>query len=448
MDAAGARDIIQVAQGIYNEQVLIQGKSDIQLRGENAVLQGIGVGTGISIAGSSYIEVQGFIVDGYAAGIVLEDAHYSRIHDIETRNNNNDATTIPDALLLNGLDLIGSDYNVITNVFAHHNGHNGITLKDGSSNNTLRGNTANDNGINPDVLSRPAGCGIQLTINGDNDNSIIGNETLRNAWGILVFGGDGVGSSGNTIAQNISNDNGRSGIAVHDGNHDNLIHQNLTEGNAFLPNGSSDLFDQGDLNNSWLNNQGNFNHASAKLEFIGEGKSVAEDIEYIGHDGRTRLVASDQSTNPSGLDLRGHEFTFAFRAVKQDGFVKGFMQLDDPQLGITVFATDFEINSTHPRHKIPVGGFTGPDAVDMQRTAATNVYINGVLQPGWKFDNGPVFVGKKPDGSDVFMVCFEIRQPIGSDGKLVKTHQWHGFVTEGEVTLERSEGPDQKLNVG
>ena len=84
----------------------------------------------------------------------------------------------------------------------------------------------------------------------------------------------------------------------------------------------------------------------------------------------------------------------------------------------------------------------------MQRTAATNVYINGVLQPGWKFDNGPVFVGKKPDGSDVFMVCFEIRQPIGSDGKLVKTHQWHGFVTEGEVTLERSEGPDQKLNVG
>ena len=260
VDAAGPRDIIQVAQGTYNENVVIEGKSDIQLRGKNAVLQGSGVGTGISIVGSEYIQVQGFIVDGYETGITLDDTHYSRINNIETRNNNNEATTLPDALLLNGLDLIGSNHNVITNVFAHHNGHNGITLKGGSSNNTVRGNTANDNGVNPDVLSRPAGCGIQLTINGDNDNSITGNETLRNAWGILVFGGDGVGSTGNTIAQNLILDNGRAGIEVFEGNHDNFIYQNDAKDNAFLPNGTSDLHDQGDLDNIWENNRGDFNH--------------------------------------------------------------------------------------------------------------------------------------------------------------------------------------------
>ena len=146
--------------------------------------------------------------------------------------------------------------------------------------------------------------------------------------------------------------------------------------------------------------------------------------------------------------MRGHEFTFAFKAVKEDGWVKGFMQLDDPQLGISVVATDFDIDQTHPRHKIPVGDFEGPDAVDMRRTAGSTVFINGVLQPGWKFDNGPVFVGKGPDGNEVFMVCFEIRQPTGDNGKLVKTHQWHAFVTEGKVEIKRAGVPDQTVEMG
>ena len=91
----------------------------------------------------------------------MDNTHHSRVHDVETRFNDDPADVLPAALANNGLDLIGSSDNLITNVFAHDNGHNGITLKGGSSNNILRGNRANDNGINPDVLSRPAGCGIQ-----------------------------------------------------------------------------------------------------------------------------------------------------------------------------------------------------------------------------------------------------------------------------------------------
>ncbi len=188
--------------------------------------------------------------------------------------------------------------------------------------------------------------------------------------------------------------------------------------------------------------------AEADLEFTGEGKGVAENIEYIGHDGKTRMVGSDQSENPGGLDLRGHEFTFAFRAVKVDGWVQGFVELEDPKLGLSIYASGFKMNQSHKKHRIPVGGFEGPDAVDMERFAGTTVFVNGVLKPGWKFDNGPMFVGKGPDGQDVFMVCFEIRQPTGENGKLVKTHQWHGFATAGKVELKIAGEPDLLLDMG
>ena len=261
VDAAGTRDIIQVAPGTYNENVLIEGKSDLLLRGENAVLQGSGVGTGISILGSDYIQVQGFLVDGYEVGILLDDTRFSRINNIETRNNNNDELTAPEAMNLNGLTLAGSNYNFITNVFSHHNGHDGIRLKGGSSNNTLRGNITNDNGVNPDVLKRTAGCGIDFGGDANNNNSVTENEMLRNHFGFLLFARDtDAGSTGNKIAQNLSNDNGRAGIDVFEGNHDNLIYQNDAKDNAFLPNGTSDLSDRGDLDNTWQNNQGDFNY--------------------------------------------------------------------------------------------------------------------------------------------------------------------------------------------
>ena len=58
---------------------------------------------------------------------------------------------------------------------------------------------------------------------------------------------------------------------------------------------------------------------------------------------------------------------------------------------------------------------------------------------------GPMFIGKDSEGEDVFVVCFELRRPI--DGELVKTHQWHAFVTEGRVEIERPNGPDQDVKI-
>lgn len=255
VDAASKGDTVQVAAGTYNEQVLIDGQSHIQLKGKNATLQGSAAGIGIKVIDSDHIRIEGFIVDGYNTGIVLDNTHHSRIHNVEIRFNDDVASIFSG----NGLDLIGSNHNRITKVFAHHNGHNGITLKGGSSNNTLQGNTTNDNGINPGVLAIPAGCGIQLSNESNNNNKIIGNEILRNAFGILLSGSPpATGSTGNHIKKNSIHENARVGIDVRDGSSGNHISRNDATGNGGGGSPNTDLRDQGPLDNKWKKNQGDF----------------------------------------------------------------------------------------------------------------------------------------------------------------------------------------------
>ena len=177
VEAANPNDTIQVAPGTYNENVLIDGKSNIQVRGANSLLQGDQEGIGISIVESDHILVQGFIVDGFHTGVVLNGTHDSRIHNVETRNNVSPTHTRSEAIANHdGLQLIGAHRNLITNVFAHDNGHNGISVKGSSVDNTLRGNTGNDNGKHPSMVDAPAGCGIQISRGGT-----IGGLSGRNA---------------------------------------------------------------------------------------------------------------------------------------------------------------------------------------------------------------------------------------------------------------------------
>ena len=263
VDAAGSGDIIQVARGTYAEPVVIDGKTGLRLYGRNSVLQGSQEQTGIMIVDSDRIRIQGFIVDGFHTGIVLDDTHGSRIHNVETRNNVNPAHSRSEAIANHdGLQLIASHNNLITNVFAHDNGHNGITLKGGSNNNILRGNTTNDNGKHPSMVASPAGCGVQISrggTTGNNNNTITDSESLRNAFGILVSSARDSfpGSSGNLIGGNEVHQNGRSGIDLGDGSSGNFIIDNDATGNAFLDIGTFDLNDAGVLDNTWEGNEGN-----------------------------------------------------------------------------------------------------------------------------------------------------------------------------------------------
>jgi parallel beta-helix repeat protein len=262
VDAAGLGDIIRVAGGTFSENVLIEDATDLRLYGSKTVLQGGGVGFGIHLLNSSEIRVQGFIVDGYELGVLLENTADSQVHNVETLNNDS-----PDSpMLRDGLALWNSNGNEITNVDAHDNGHNGISLRFGSIGNHLQGNSTNDNGQNATVAASFGGCGIQLIGPGNNDNHIVANEADGNGWGIQI----GPGSNDNHVLQNRAEGNQRAGVVVLDATGtggaagvDNIIGQNNAKGNGLAnvgPSGTFDLFDQGIEDNIWKNNQGTFNH--------------------------------------------------------------------------------------------------------------------------------------------------------------------------------------------
>ncbi len=252
VDAALPGDRIKVARGTYGENVLIT-TPNIRLLGRHAVIDGTDLGgIGIHVLGTSGVRIQGFTVQGFEAGIVLEGASRSRVHRNISRSNFSDATTLRD-----GLQLVDSHLNVVTRNVFHGNGHNGITLKAASSRNLILGNTSNDNGVQ--VVANFGGCGVQL-IAADNDHNLIaGNQTLRNGWGIQVGGG----SDGNAIVHNQSHANARAGVVVLAPGMDNFVGQNKAEGNGLAnvaPSGMFDLFDQDVLDNTWRNNRGTFNH--------------------------------------------------------------------------------------------------------------------------------------------------------------------------------------------
>lgn len=246
--------IIVVEQGSYNENIEIT-TANIRLRGEEATLDGTGLGgIGIHVMDTSGVEIRGFIVEKFDTGIVLDNVSHSRLRDMVIRLNDDfEDTVFP--FSHDGLQLLGSDHNLIRNVFAHHNGHNGITLGEGSSNNILKENVSNDNGTNVIVSGGDFGCGIEIRNDENNNNSVTDNEILRNGWGILLGFGGAPGSTRNIIAKNDIHDNARVGIDVHDGSSDNLMIKNDATGNL----GASDLRDDGDFDNTWIKNEGTRN---------------------------------------------------------------------------------------------------------------------------------------------------------------------------------------------
>ena len=266
VNAASRGDRIEVAQGIYTENVRIT-TANIRLRGEDATLDGTGLGgIGIHVLNTRGVEIRGFIVEKFDIGIVLERVRDSRLRDIETRFNDDPADGFPAALTHDGLQLFGSDGNLIEDVFAHDNGHNGITLAEGSSNNTLEENISNLNGKNPAISMGFFGCGIELRSDGNNNNSITENEILANGWGILlgIGGTPATNSTGNIIEENEIHGNARTGIDVREFSDGNFMIENDATGNAGVSDASSSAFDLNDggfppLGNTWEDNEGTSN---------------------------------------------------------------------------------------------------------------------------------------------------------------------------------------------
>jgi parallel beta-helix repeat protein len=253
VDAASPGDIIQVGRGTYSENVLVQ-TDDIRLHGQNAVLDGTGLnglGFGIHVLNADGVTISGFIVQRFEVGIVVEDSEQAVIHRNETRFNLSATPALRD-----GIQLDNADYATVTANSAHHNGHNGITLRNGSSNNLLRANAANDNGTQ--VAANFAGCGVQLQGGGNDHNVFAANATHGNGWGLQVSGP----SVGNHFLQNRAHANARAGVAFIGGSSGNRAAQNDARGNGLAdqaPSGTVDLFDALPVDNEWARNLGTSN---------------------------------------------------------------------------------------------------------------------------------------------------------------------------------------------
>jgi len=266
VDAANPGDIINVAAGVYNENVVIV-TSGLRLHASSgAMIDGNGLtGSGILVLGSAAqpvtdVEVSGFEVRDFQRGIVVQWATQARIRGNEVHDN---IKWIVNGLeSATGIDLVTTHFSDVSENFVHQNGYRGMGLRVGSTNNVLRANRIYENGTL--VTTLMDGVGVLVTGLGTNDNKILSNEILRN-YGRGVMLGRPAGTTpitGTLVAENRLHENQRAGICLMFAVQNNYILQNNATGNSLSglpPCLTSSLLDMFPGNNVWERNQGTSN---------------------------------------------------------------------------------------------------------------------------------------------------------------------------------------------
>jgi parallel beta-helix repeat protein len=141
--------VVEVFAGTYAERVVLN--KSLKLRASNAVIEGAGVGgtgIGILVANTSNVEVSGFTVQNFERGVVFQNVSNSVLKGNEVRNSTAKGTgpiTIG-VTPFEGIVLIASRNNDVTENFSHDNGHDGLMVTEGSSGNRIRNNRFTDNG--------------------------------------------------------------------------------------------------------------------------------------------------------------------------------------------------------------------------------------------------------------------------------------------------------------
>ena len=126
-------------------------------------------------------------------------------------------------------------------------------------------------------------------------------------------------------------------------------------------------------------------------------------------------------------DSTGHRITFGFNAKKmKDGSVQGQMEIIDHTRGLSVSSDVAVLVVPLPVLLAPLP-FSGPTA--LMESSTNQTIVDGVLQPGWKLRNVPLFDGGEGSGS-ADTVCFELFDASG-----VKLYQWSAFLSSGNVQI-------------
>ncbi len=266
VDAAAAGDVIQVAPGTYCEHVVIA-KSDLRLHGAPAdgatILSGecLPGGYGFLLQGTAAtpitnIDISGFVVEGFDTGFLLQYVNASRLHLNEARANLARTCSPSDGKCAQGIMLVSSSFNEITQNTLRENGHLGLGLANASSYNVVRGNRLYDNQAQQAQYPAVIGCSLMLWGTPDVGNQIVENEVVGDKGrGIMIGSG---ASTDNVIAQNRVHGHAGAGIIAMGPAaapaHANFFLQNDARGNATAY--EFDLVDLFGVDNVWERNLG------------------------------------------------------------------------------------------------------------------------------------------------------------------------------------------------
>jgi len=257
VDAASHGDTIIVRDGIYIENIDVDKRLTIESENgsPNCVVEALDPWDDVFYVTADYVNVRGFTLKGsthIASGICLHYADYCNVSNNICSSN------------YNGIHLICSNKNIISNNICSYNDDDGIDLWHSNYNRISNNNCSNNSAM-----------GIHHEVS--NKNIISNNNCSCNAFGIYLFDSDensisinnclnnGVGiyleasSNNNSISNNDCSLNQGGGISLHYSNNNSISNNNCLNNDdygIFLWYSNNNVI----YLNNFINNSHNFDY--------------------------------------------------------------------------------------------------------------------------------------------------------------------------------------------
>ena len=432
VDAASSGDIVDVASGIYYENVEVS-KSRISLVGENggSIIDGNGTGQGIRVKGYppdfvEYLTISGFTIQNCAKGLTLvrcrnvylrnnsmienvyNFADYSlQVNDVDTSNtvdekpiyywvNQHDKQVPADAgyvavigsrkIVVKNLNLTSNGQGIlfknttgslIENVRVSNNSE-GIYLDVWSDNNIIANNTVSNNAI------------IGVYVSTSSGNVISGNKISKSDYGIFLA------SSGNFIENNELIGN-RKGLVLF-GQGSSLVSGNIVRGNMLSNNtvGVSTRFSLENIiyHNNFVNNENqteSFNGVDV-WDYLGEGNYWSD---YVGGDESDNGIGD----TPYLIDEDNRD-NYPLMGLYKD--YKVMWQGTAYHLASISNSVISELSLSQPEKSISFYVFSTDDGMDFCRVTIPEVLLGGPYKVLID-DLPPVTVSEESNGTHAFL---------------------------------------------